>query len=314
MEIIKAIFYNAEEQRLRTVVRMIIFMTLFILIMVIQRLVITPLMDVFVYYQMVGVPLSFALVVFLLWLMGKVIDKRKISDYGLEWNSRWIKDLAFGLFLGVFLISVVFFLELALGWVEIKSTYFVIEDRSFWPMMIVLVLLYIYVGFYEEATSRGYLLKNFAEGMNFKKTGPMFGVIFAILFTSFLFGLGHANNPNSTFVAWWNIVIIGALLAYTFVITKSLAISIGVHITWNFFQGCVYGFPVSGNPARASFLEIEQLGDPLWTGGSFGPEAGLVIYFVAVIWLILLHIWLKYGSGKKEDVCTFANYTNNTTE
>ncbi|MBU1099218.1 MAG: CPBP family intramembrane metalloprotease [Bacteroidetes bacterium] len=314
MEFIKSILFNTEERRFRAMVRIPIFLILFVFAMVIQRLAITPLMDLFVYYRIIGTPLSFALILGLLWLMAKIIDRRKMSGYGLEWNARWIKDLFFGLLLGIILISFVFFLELALGWVEIKDTFFVMEDRSFWPMMILSILLYIHVGFYEEATSRGYLLKNLAEGVNFKKTGPMFAVIFALLFTSFLFGLGHANNPNSTFVAWWNIVIIGALLAYTFVITKSLAISIGVHISWNFFQGCVYGFPVSGNLTQSSFLEINQLGDPLWTGGSFGPEAGLVIYFVAVIWLILLHIWLKYTSAKKEDVCTFADYTKDTLE
>ena len=283
MEILKSIFFNSEENRLRTLVRIMIFAVLFIITMVIQRILVAPLMDVFAYYQIIGIPISFAFVLVVLWVMAKIIDRRKMSGFGLSWNREWIMELFYGLFMGIFLISFVFLLELALGWVEVKNTYFVIEGKSFIPLMIQNILLYIFVGFYEEAVSRGYLLKNLAEGANLKKTGSMSAVVFAVLFTSFLFGLGHANNPNSTFIAWWNIVIVGALLAYSFVTTNSLAIPIGIHITWNYFQGCVYGFPVSGNPSNVSFMQIEQLGDTLWTGGSFGPEAGLVIYFVAVI-------------------------------
>ncbi len=314
MEFLKRIFYNFEERRLRSPFRFIIFVTIFFLLLMIVEIISAPIKNNFDYPKLISIPLSFVFFCLSLWLSGRLFDKRNFSDYGIFFSREWIRDLFYGLFMGIFLISFVFLFEYLQGWITIEKTFFVAGEKNFTLRMIESVLLYIYVGFYEEAFSRGYMIKNFSEGMNFKNTGQAFAVIFAVLFTSFLFGLGHAGNPNSTFIAWWNIIIIGVLLGYTFVVTKSLAIPIGIHITWNFFQGAVFGFPVSGNPVTVTFLKIEQSGNPLWTGESFGPEAGLVIYFVAFLWLILLHIWLRLNKRSEKVNYNFAEYVSNTSD
>jgi hypothetical protein len=65
------------------------------------------------------------------------------------------------------------------------------------------------------------------------------------------------------------------MLGFGYVLSGQLAIPIGLHLTWNFFQNAVYGLPVSGfETFGASFLSTEQVGPDLWTGGSFGPEGG----------------------------------------
>jgi uncharacterized protein len=314
MEIIKNIFYNSDERRVRTLIRIPLFFAVFILAMLLQRMALSPLRDVVPYFRLISAPVSVILFSFVIWFTARFIDRRKIADYGIFYSKEWVLDFVFGLLLGIFLISFVFVFEYSLGWITIVDYCYAANDKNFILALLESVFLYIYVGYYEETLSRGYLLKNISEGMNFKKTGPIFAIIFAVLFTSFLFGLGHADNPNATFNGWWNIIIVGSLLAYTFVITKSLAIPIGIHITWNFFQGSVYGFPVSGNPTSVTFLQIHQGGNSLWTGGDFGPEAGLVIYFVAVFWLILLHIWLHFWKRSLIVDKNFAGYTSDTSD
>jgi hypothetical protein len=86
-----------------------------------------------------------------------------------------------------------------------------------------------------------------------------------------------------------------------------LAIPIGLHITWNFFQGNVFGFPVSGTDAGATFIAIEQGGDALVTGGAFGPEASLIGIGAMVLGCALTVLWvrLRYGSaGIREKLAT----------
>jgi hypothetical protein len=74
----------------------------------------------------------------------------------------------------------------------------------------------------------------------------------------------------------------GLLLCFCTMQTGSLWLSIGLHIGWNIFEGVVFGFPTSGVIIPA-MLRIHVNGPPLWTGGAFGPEAGLLILPVLLI-------------------------------
>jgi membrane protease YdiL (CAAX protease family) len=89
------------------------------------------------------------------------------------------------------------------------------------------------------------------------------------------------------------------MLGAGYVLSGSLATPIGLHITWNFSQANVYGFPVSGlDASRASFLTVEQNGPKAWTGGPFGPEAGLLTVFATLSGVALILLWVRLRSGK----------------
>jgi uncharacterized protein len=109
----------------------------------------------------------------------------------------------------------------------------------------------------------------------------------------------HAANPNATPISTLNIVLAGLMLGFGYVLTGELAIPIGLHITWNFFQGAVYGFPVSGfGDFGPALLTTEQGGPELWTGGSFGPEGGLLIPAVMLLGMSLVALWTRLRTGK----------------
>jgi hypothetical protein len=94
-----------------------------------------------------------------------------------------------------------------------------------------------------------------------------------------------------------NIVFAGVLLSLPFLLTGELAIPIGLHTTWNLFQGTVYGFPVSGSAPTRRLLVLEQGGPELWTGGAFGPEAGLVGLAWTLIGCVLVVVWVARRRG-----------------
>lgn len=62
---------------------------------------------------------------------------------------------------------------------------------------------------------------------------------------------------------------------------------IGYHITWNYFQGCVYGLNVSGFDIQGIFSS-RILNDNLLTGGAFGPEAGILTTIVIAIGFLIV--------------------------
>jgi uncharacterized protein len=234
------------------------------------------------------------------WLAGRFLDRRPFPDFGFHLGTGWWLDLLFGMVLGALLISTIFFAELGLGWVEVVGVFETIgTDGSFLPSLLLPIVLYLCVGIYEETVFRGYQLKNGAEGLNYPALGPRGAVLVAWVLSSVFFGLLHANNPNATVVSTLNIVLAGLMLGFGYVISGELAIPIGLHISWNFFQGAVYGLPVSGfGPFSATFIATRQTGPDLWTGGLFGPEAGLLAPVVMVLGILLIALWTRLRTGK----------------
>src|SRR5262249_8892069 len=86
----------------------------------------------------------------------------------------------------------------------------------------------------------------------------------------------------------------GLLLSLPVLWTGRLALSIGLHIGWNFFEGSVYGFPVSGELQSTHLISIAQRGPVLWTGGAFGPEGGLVSTLWMAVDLVLIASWVRF--------------------
>ena len=234
------------------------------------------------------------------WLAGRLFDRRPFSAFGFHLGAGWWLDLLFGMVLGALLITGLFLVELGLGWVRITGTFETYRTNApFVVSMLLPIAAFLCVGFYEETIFRGYQLKNAAEGLNNPGLGPRRAILLAWVLSSIFFAVLHADNPNATSISTLNIVLAGLMLGFGYVLTGELAIPIGLHITWNTFQGTVYGFPVSGyEPSGATFLATEQGGPALWTGRSFGPEGGLLIPAVMLLGMFLIALWTRLRTGK----------------
>jgi phosphoglycolate phosphatase-like HAD superfamily hydrolase/membrane protease YdiL (CAAX protease family) len=234
------------------------------------------------------------------WVSGRFFDRRQFFDFGFKLNRRWWIDLCFGLLLGIILMTVIFLVELSLGWIKINALFVTNQINSrFVPTILLPLSLYIFVGFYEELYSRGYHLTNIAEGFRGKIFNSNTSLLLGTILSSAVFGIMHANNPNSNTLSSLNICLAGLLLSTGFITTGQLAIPIGLHISWNFFQGNIFGFPVSGiNPLSATLIQIDQSGPDLWTGGAFGPEGGLIGTISSIVGILLIVVWTQNRYGK----------------
>jgi len=85
-----------------------------------------------------------------------------------------------------------------------------------------------------------------------------------------------------------NISLAGIMLAMPYVLTGRLWVSIGLHFSWNFSQGAIFGFPVSGKTFRTAVVQTVQDGPDWFTGGAFGPEAGVV----GLMAMIIITVWI----------------------
>ena len=234
------------------------------------------------------------------WFSGRQVDHRPFLDFGFHLQRNWWVDFAFGLFLGAFLMLVIFLVERSTGWVSVTGTFVTQDPGTPFALAILLPLFsFICVGIYEELFSRGYQLTNLAEGFNGGPVSPRLAIVLALIASSLIFGGLHYVNPNASLVSTLNIIISGIfLLGLGYVLTGELAIPIGVHIAWNFFQGNVFGFPVSGvNFTSVTFIAIKQGGPEVWTGGLFGPEAGLIGLIAVLLGGVLIALWVRWRRG-----------------
>jgi uncharacterized protein len=234
------------------------------------------------------------------WLAGRFLDRRPFADFGFHLSGGWWLDLLFGMALGALLMTTVFLVQSGLGWVTVTGSFeSLVPGAPFWLAVLVPATLFVCVGFYEELVSRGYQLRNAAEGLNSSSLGPRGAVLLAWALSSAFFGFLHAANPNATILSTANVALAGLMLGCGYVLTGELAIPIGLHVTWNFFQGTVFGFPVSGlRIGGATFLSIEQGGPDLWTGGPFGPEGGLLAPAAMALGIVLTALWVRLRRGR----------------
>jgi uncharacterized protein len=234
------------------------------------------------------------------WLAGRFLDRRAFADFGFHLNGGWWLDLFFGMTLGALLMTSIFLVELSLGWATVTGAFETIEPGMPFALgMLLPVVVFWCTGVSEEMLFRGYELRNAAEGFNYPALGPRGAILAAWGLSSIIFGLHHLGNPNATPLSTFNIALAGLLLGLGYVLTGELAIPIGLHITWNYFQGNVYGLPVSGHqPLGAALLSVEQGGPRLWTGGAFGPEAGLLEPVAVLAGCLLIAVWVRLRRGK----------------
>lgn len=277
----RRVLWNDAERRLRMFWRLIGFNLLIAGLGIAGRLAGLPISDGLPTEDggaMVAATLSLLLLLTLASILAVLLlDRRPVRELGIVPGPGFWGDLAFGLGLGVLLMTLVFGVEVLAGWVQVVDVGRPGRGAaSFAQGFLYMTLLFLAVGIYEELANRGYLLRCLAQGFVGRRISPAWALGLATGLSSAIFGLGHMGNPHSTWVSTFNIFMAGVVLSLPYVLTGRLAASIGLHITWNLFQGSVYGFPVSGLTAPATLLAIEQAGPELWTGGEFGPEAGLL--------------------------------------
>ena len=268
--ILAIIFLSPNEARLRAGWRLLIQILMMLVISIVISIAFAPLLfsvhgTVFFFLGQVAELIAFTASIFLARLF---LDRRSIASMGLRLDRRVWKDILAGIGITFIMMALVFAAMSAAGWLTFEGFAWEAE-----PIQQVLggtfgfLGIFILVGWNEELLSRGYHLQTLASGAN---------LFWGVLLSSAVFGALHLGNPNATWVSAAGIFFAGLFLAYGYLRTGQLWLSIGLHIGWNFFEGAVFGFPVSGLDIYP-LTRIQVQGPGMWTGGAFGPEAGLVI-------------------------------------
>lgn len=205
----------------------------------------------------------------------KFIIKRPLSNMGFGKLKYYYKDLIIGLLFGSISMTIIFVVLVLTQNATVESWIPTLTTDT-----IVYFLLFILVGFAEEIFGRGYVMATLRQTRNI----PVVIIVSSILFT-----LLHSSNNGIGIIPYFNIFLVGILLAYIYLKSGNIYMCIGYHITWNYFQGSVYGFSVSGNRTRGLIKTVFSE-DNIMNGGDFGPEGGIIVTIV----LIFSFLFVRY--------------------
>lgn len=284
--ILSYIFLSPEEPRLRAGWRLL---AQYILLNVITLFVIIPFFFIPAHFPsfaflFASFTISLITIYLSVYIARRFIDRRSFLSLGFRWDVFAFNDLWVGFFIAGGMMGLIYLIELAAGWLQYQSLgWDGTSQLDFLSKLLMWFIVFLAVGFYEELLSRGYRLQNFEEGA---------GAPVAVLVSSLIFALEHLQNPN----AWWGAVVgitaAGIFLAFGYLRTRQLWLPIGLHIGWNVFEGLVFGFPVSG--LNLPGLIVAQVDGPKYfTGGAFGPEAGLVLLPALLLGTLLVFWYTK---------------------
>ena len=236
--------------------------------------------------QLIAVTLS-------VFLARRFLDKRSFVSLGLKLNLQALFDVIAGILITMLMMGLIYGILWAAGWLDFES--FAWETDAIGTVVVQVLLafvIFMMVGWNEELLSRGYHLQTLESGLN---------TFWAVLLSSAVFGVLHLGNPNAEskwFVAT-GIFLAGVFLAFGYLRTRQLWLPIGLHIGWNFFEGVVFGFPVSGM-GTYRLLHITLSGPELWTGGPFGPEAGLIVIPGLAVGFALVYLYSRKRVASRE--------------
>ncbi|PSQ98181.1 MAG: CPBP family intramembrane metalloprotease domain-containing protein [Bacteroidetes bacterium QS_9_68_14] len=238
----------------------------------------------------------------------RYLDRRPFAGFGFHLSRRWGADLAFGLALGPALMGSIFLIGWGLGWIEVTGVLVPAERGGSFALPFAGALVtFVCVGIYEEMVARGYHLLNVAEGLA-GFVGPQAALAVGCGASAAVFGALHWGNPNATLRSTACLVGAGLLFGLAYVVTGELGLPIGLHISWNFAQGNVFGFPVSGTDAGAALLGTRSTGPEWWTGGAFGPEAGVSGVLALGVAALAILAWTRFRHGDARPRLALARY------
>lgn len=212
------------------------------------------------------------------YLCARFLEGLPWRSLGLTFHRGWLRDLLLGFVIGF--VALVIAVAIA-----IKGVKFSIGDITS-PLVIRSMIssgaLLFVAALAEEAMFRGYGLQTLTRA----KLAWL-----GVLLTSVPFGLVHLSNPNVVpGITFANTALAGIWLAAAYLRTRSLWLALGVHWSWNWALGWVFGLPISGINLVSDPLLYPQDTGPRWlTGGNYGIEGGIACTIALI--LVTIFLW-----------------------
>jgi len=218
--------------------------------------------------------LGFIALIIIVYIFRKFIDKESFKSIGFSLVNR-TNDITAGFIIALTLIGGGSLILFSLGYINFSNIQFDFQT------LILSLFLCILISLNEEILIRGYVLNNLLTSMN---------KYLALTISAIIFTLFHSLNFNLSLIGIINLFLAGVLLGSTYIFTKNLWFPISLHLFWNFLQGPVFGYSVSGQKFD-SLLTLKTIGNETINGGEFGFEGSVLCTIITIVSIIMIMIY-----------------------
>lgn len=214
------------------------------------------------------------------------LERRPFTDLGLSLKGH-VKGVWYGLLMAILIYSLGFGISFVLGEIEVTGFRFrPLDLLGSW-------VFFLLVALFEEIMTRGYILGRLLH-TNMNK-------FLALFISSALFAFMHIFNPGIAFLPMLNLLLAGMLLGASYLYTRNLCFPISLHLFWNWIQGPVLGYQVSGSNFTAGMLTLRVPEENVLNGGAFGFEGSLICTVLMIVFTVMIVWW-----GEKREAISLA--------
>jgi membrane protease YdiL (CAAX protease family) len=228
----------------------------------------------------------------------RLLEGRSLGSTGFMLHKGWYRDFFIGSAIGAVTLCVAVGAGVAGGAVTVEMKPMT-AAVAIW--LVVLFLLFLIAAAFEELLVRGFV---------FQALDHNIGPVAAVGITSTVFSLLHLANDGATAFSTLNTGLAGVWLGVAYLKTRSLWFATGLHYSWNFATGFVFGLPVSGETLFKGFALMSGASEePVWvSGGDYGPEGGIVTTFAITVSVLV--IWKTTRLRPSADMLSSSRHWN----
>lgn len=207
-------------------------------------------------------------------LLHCLIDLRPLRELGMSASGPWGKYMR----IGIGWTFVLFVIGFGICW--LSGSVSVISVQVNWKDLLLSLLVFFLGAFYEEILLRGYLLTRLCR--------TRLNVWASLIISSAIFSALHLANQGISFLALIELFLSGITFGLMFLFTKNLWFPVIAHCAWNWIQGPVFGFKVSGTDMFSSLITQSITRPNLINGAQFGFEGSIVCIVLEITFIVLL--------------------------
>lgn len=221
-------------------------------------------------------------------LMIKIFFYPKTLKFDLSFKGQG-KPILYGFLFVLVIYSIGYLFSIRFGWIEI------VDFNWNANALLSSFIFFLLISFSEEIMCRG-VIQQILMDIPLPK-------FLALGITSGLFMMLHLANPGIGWLPLFNLFLAGIILGLSLLFSRNLWFPISFHLFWNWIQGPLLGYKVSGMESLTPLIQIRESGPKWITGGDFGFEGSIVCSVLLLFAIVFLYQFLRKKSLRNINHC-----------